>query len=148
MYKIDEDQEALEVTTRLDERMNLEQINVEGKRTTIIHKNYASRHLFDIERFVKDIVEGGWRGGFIDELTRYTKISKIRQLYLGKKYYDCVNDWLERYSDIYRYSTRVEAFYDVCKSMELTGPQPAFAFGSPEEIEFSTGCAIWTTLMH
>jgi hypothetical protein len=139
MYKINEDQEALEVTTRLDERMNLEQTNVDGKKMIIIHENYASQHLFGIERFVKDIVEGGWRGGFIDETTRYTKIQKVRQLYLGKKYYYRINDWLEWYSDMYRYSARVEAFYDACKSMGLTGDFPAFYFRSPEEVELGTG---------
>lgn len=139
MYEINEGQEALEVIARLDERMHLEQTDVNGKRMTIIHKGYASRHLFEIERFVRDIVEKGWRGGFIEEFTRYSKMLKIRELYLGKKYYRNVNTWLEQYSDIYRYSSRVEVFYDVCKSMGLIGQQPSFEFGLPGEMEFSTG---------
>jgi hypothetical protein len=139
MYEINEGQETLGVIARLDERMNLEQTDVDGKRMTIIHKGYASRHLFEIERFVKDIVEGGWRGGFMEEFTHYSKTPKIRELHLGKKYYRQVNNWLERYSDLYRYSTRVEAFYDACKSMGLIGQQPAFEFRLPGEMEFSTG---------
>lgn len=139
MYEINEDQEALEVIARLDERMHLEQTDVDGKKMTIIHKGYASRHLFAIERFVKDIVEKRWKGGFIEEFTRYSKMPRIRELYLGKKYYRHLNKWLEWYSDMYRYSSRVEAFYDTCKSMGMIGQQPSFEFGLPGEVEFRTG---------
>lgn len=132
MYEINEDQEALEVIVRLDERMNLEQTDVQGKRTTIIHKGYGARHLFHIEKFVRDI-EKGWKGGFIDETSRYSKVKKIRELRLGKCYYRLASDWLERYSDLYCYSARVEVFYDVCKEFELIGKYP-FCFGEPGEM--------------
>ncbi len=139
MYEIKEGQEALGVIARLDERMNLEQTDVDGKRMTIIHKGYASRHLFEIERFVRDIVEQGWRGGFIEECTRYSKMPRIRELYLGKRYYRHLNRWLEQYSDMYRYSARVEAFYDACQSMGLIGQQSTFEFRLPSKMEFSDG---------
>lgn len=129
MNEINEDQDELEVITRLDERMNLEQTDVQGKRMTIIHKGYGARHLFHIEKFVRDI-EKGWKGGFIEETSRYSKVKKIRELRLGKRYYRLVNDWIERYSDLYCYSARVEVFYDVCKEFELIGKYP-FCFGEP-----------------
>jgi hypothetical protein len=139
MYEINTDQEAREVITRLKERTHLEKNDVDGKRTITIHKGYASKHLFEIERFVRDIVEKGWRGGFIEECTRYSKMPRIRALYLASKYYGRVNNWLERYSDRYRYSTRVEAFYDACHSMGLIGQQPPFEFGQPDAWESITG---------
>ncbi|KVR14092.1 hypothetical protein WK11_29130 [Burkholderia ubonensis] len=116
--------------------MNLEETNVDGKRKTIIHKGYASRHLFNIEKFVQSI-ETGWRG-FVEEVTRYGRVKKIRELYLGKRYYRFVNDWLQRYSDLHRYSARVDAFYDVCKELGLIGERP-FAFGQPEDAARSDG---------
>jgi hypothetical protein len=139
MYETNEDQEALGVAARLDERMNLEQTDMNGKRTTVVHKGYASRHLFEMERFVKDIVEKGWKCGFIDESTHCSRASKIRELYLGKRYYYQLNSWLERYSDIYQYSPRVEAFYDTCKAMGLIGQESVFEFHLPEEIEAGSG---------
>lgn len=139
MYEINEDQEVLGIIARLDERINLETTTINGEKTTIIHKGYASRYLFQIERFVKDIVDKGWKGGFIEEYTRYSNAPKIRELYLGKEYYRHVNHWLERYSNIYRYSARVEAFYDACKSVGLIGERPVLEFGMPDEIESKTG---------
>lgn len=138
MYEINEIHEALGIATRLDERMNLEQTDMDGKRTTIIHKGYASRHLFEIERFVKDIVDEGWRCGFSEEPTGYAMAPDIRELYLGEQYYHQVNNWLYQYSDIYRYSTRVEAFYDACKAIGLLGQQLSFAFGLPGDWELNT----------
>ncbi|MCY1276837.1 hypothetical protein D9M68_294730 [compost metagenome] len=131
MYPNTENQEALEVIARLNERTHLEQTNVGGNRTIIIHKGYASKHLFHIEKFVQDI-EKGWEGGFIEEVTRYGGVKKIRELYLGKRYYRLLNDWIERYSDVHSYSSRVEAFYDVCKELCLIGEYP-FSFGEPNE---------------
>jgi hypothetical protein len=128
MEKITESQEALEVIARLDERLNLERPEVDGERPTIvIHKAYGSRYLFEIENFVKDI-QKGWNGGFLDELTRYAKVMKIRKLYLGKHYYRLLNSWLERYSDVHGYSTRVTVFYDVCKELGVISQYP-FSFG-------------------
>ncbi|CAL60687.1 conserved hypothetical protein [Herminiimonas arsenicoxydans] len=121
MYEINENREAPEVIARLDERMNLEQTDMDGKRMTIIHKGYASRHLFEIENFVKDIVHS--EGQHI----------------LGKKYYRQVNNWLDYYSEIYRYSTRVEAFYDACKSMGLIGSKRSFEFSLFDAMEISAG---------
>lgn len=42
MNNVNEDQEALEVIARLDERMNLEEIDIDGRRQVVIHKGYAS----------------------------------------------------------------------------------------------------------
>jgi hypothetical protein len=136
MYEINEDQDALEVIARLDERMNLEETDVNGKKTTIIHKGYASKHLFNIERFVQGI-EAGWKG-FVDEITRYGRVQKIRALFLGKRYYPCVNDWIGHYSDERYYSARVGVFYDACKQIGLIG-QHMFAFREPHEIARADG---------
>lgn len=127
-----DDQEALEVIARLNERTYLEQVNTDGNRTTIYHRGYASKHLFHIEKFVQDI-ERGWEGGFIEEVTRYGRVKKIRELYLGKRYYRLLNDWMERYSEVHGYSSRVEAFYDVCKELGLIG-EYSFSFGEPDEL--------------
>lgn len=132
MYNTEEDQEALEVIARLDERMNLEETDINGKSTIVIHNGYASRYLFGIEKFVKAI-QRGWKGGFIEEAARYSGIKTIRELYLAKKYYRSINDWIERYSIQYYYSARVELFYDVCKMMGLIG-QHNFYFKEPCEI--------------
>lgn len=142
MYKITEDQEALEVIARLDERINVEQTNVDGRRKTIIHKAYCAGHLFAIEQFVK-AVEEGWQGGFVEEVTCYAQVTKIRKLFLGKRYYRLVNSWLQQYSDIHRYSARVELFYDVCKEFGLLGER-RFWFGKPGEIASANG----TRYMH
>ncbi|MDN7437394.1 inovirus-type Gp2 protein [Burkholderia multivorans] len=127
-----EDQEALEVIARLDERTNIEETDIDGERRVFIHKGYASRHLFEIEKFVK-AVEKGW-GGFVDEITRYSRVRVIRELFLGKRYYRFMNDWLKRYSDVYHYSARVEVFYDVCKELGLIGHQYPFALSQPDEV--------------
>ncbi|WP_175861826.1 inovirus-type Gp2 protein [Burkholderia cepacia] len=136
MDNVTEDQEALEVIARLDERTNIEETDVCGHRQLIIHKGYASRHLFEIEKFVK-AVEKGW-GGFVDEITRYGRVRVIRELFLGKRYYRFVNDWIERYSDVHHYSARVEVFYDACKELGMIGKYP-FVFGLPGEIARSDG---------
>lgn len=127
-----DDQEALEVIARLNERTHLEKISVDGNITIIFHKGYASEHLFHIEKFVQDIEKGG-EGGFIEVVTRYARVKKIRELYLGKRYFRLLNDWIERYSDIHSYSARVEAFYEVCKELGLVGEYP-FSFGEPNEL--------------
>lgn len=139
MYKINENREVPEVIARLDERINLEQTDIDGMRTTIIHKGYASRHLFEIENFVKDILNEGWAHGLVRESQHHAVIVKIRWLRILKRYCRYVNNWLERYSDIYRYSTRVEAFYDVCKSMGLISQKQPFEFLMFDEMEITTG---------
>ncbi|WP_256858074.1 hypothetical protein [Burkholderia cenocepacia] len=118
MNNVNEDQEALEVIARLDERMNLEEIDIDGRRQVVIHKGYASRYLFAIEKFVQEI-EKGRKGSFIEETARYSGIKRIRELYFGKRYYRLVNEWLERYAEVYHYTARVEVFYDVCKELGL-----------------------------
>jgi hypothetical protein len=137
MYPNTEDQDALEVTTRLNERMNLEQTDVNGNKTIVIHKGYASKHLFNIEKFVLE-VEKGRKGGFVEVATRSTQAKRICALYLGKKYYRLLNDWLERYSDLYCYSARVEVFYDVCKQLGLIGWDP-FWFDEPGDFVGTDG---------
>jgi len=138
MHKIIEDQEALGVLACLDERLNLEQPEVNGKKSTIIiHQAYGSRHLFEIDSFVKDI---GKRGevGFIDEVTHYDGVGKIRSLYLGEQYYHLLTGWLDRYSDVHSYSTRVAVFFDVCRELGLIGKHP-FWFGKPEAVADANG---------
>ncbi|WP_423378109.1 hypothetical protein [Burkholderia sp. LMG 32019] len=133
MDNITKDQEALEIIACLGERINLEETEVDGRRKVFIHKGYASRYLFNIEKFVQDI-ENGRKGGFIEETARYSGIKRIRELYFGKRYYRSVNEWLERYADIYRYTARVDVFYDVCRDLGLIGHQYPFAFGFPDEV--------------
>ncbi|CAL62009.1 Conserved hypothetical protein [Herminiimonas arsenicoxydans] len=139
MYEINEDREAPEVIARLDKRVNIEQADMDGKRMTIIHKGYASRHLFEIEEFVKDIVKEGWRGGRIEEFTHHAEMVKTRGLSLSKTYCRQVNNWLDQYSEIYRYSTRVEVFYDACKAMGLIGQKRSFEFLLFGKLEIKTG---------
>ncbi|QEZ48020.1 inovirus-type Gp2 protein [Cupriavidus oxalaticus] len=131
MHKLTETREALGTLAYLDERTKLEQIEVEGKNTVIFHKDYESRHLFNIEMFVRDI-EKGSKGGFTVEVTRYGRV-KIHELHLGKQYYRLLNGWLEHYSDLYVYSARVNVFYDVCKEHGMIGEYP-FSFGEPNEL--------------
>jgi hypothetical protein len=129
--------DALEVIARLNERVNLEQVN-EGNGTVVkIHKGYGDMHLFSIEKFVSDI-ESGRRGGFHVYMTRYAKVTKVDELYFGKHYYSMLNGWLERYSDLFRYSERVEVFYFVCKEIGLIGEDP-FSFGNPDELVCADG---------
>lgn len=137
MHESTEDQEALEIISHLDERMNLEETNINGRSTVVIHKGYASRHLFGIEKFVKAI-QRGWKGGFVEETARYSGTKTIRELYLAKKYYRSMNDWIERYSDQYRYSVRVRVFYNVCVAMGFIGERNVY-FGEPGEVARSDG---------
>lgn len=137
MYNITKDQEALEVIARLDDRINLEEAEVDGRRQVFIHKGYASRYLFEIEKFVQSI-ESGKQGGFVEEVSRYSGVARIRPLYLGRYFYRLVNDWLQRYSNVHHYSARVEVFYDVCKELGMIEPYP-FVFGSPGEIARADG---------
>ena len=137
MYQNTEDQESLEVIARLNERTHLEQSDVDGKRALVTHKGYASKHLFHIEKFVQDI-ERRREGGFVEYVTRYGKVKKVCELYLGKRYYWSLNDWLERYSDLYCYSPRVEVFYGVCKELGLISPEP-YSFGQPDEFDCLDG---------
>ena len=132
MNEITEDQEALEVLARLDERTGLEQIAIDGKGVILADNGYAFRHLFDIEKFVK-FIERGRKGGFVEEKARYSGIKMIRELYLGKKYYRLLNEWIERYSNLYCYSARTEVFYDACKAMGLIG-EHNFYFKGPGDI--------------
>uniref|UniRef100_UPI00164235AB hypothetical protein n=1 Tax=Paraburkholderia sp. BCC1885 TaxID=2562669 RepID=UPI00164235AB len=120
-----------EVFDHLDDRINIEEAEIDGKLKAILHHGY--KHLFDIEKFVMAI-EKGWLGGFMDEVTDYAKTRKLRVLYLAKEYYSKVNTWLARYSDIPGYSERVTVFYDVCRDQGFIGRQ-SFAFGKPEEFD-------------
>ncbi|WP_050068490.1 inovirus-type Gp2 protein [Burkholderia cenocepacia] len=137
MDNLTEDQEALEVIARLDERTNLEEIDTGEHRKIIIHKGYASRHLFQIEKFVQ-CIESGKKGGFVEEASRYSGVKRIRQLYLGRYFYRLVNDWLQRYSDMHCYSARVEVFYDVCRELRMFEPY-SFVFRSPGEVARADG---------
>lgn len=130
MCDLNEDHEAVEVIARLDERANLELTDLNGKRTLIIHKGYLSRHLYRIERFVKEI-EQGCTDSFSIKYDRIGILPVLQELSLGKEYYPRLNTWLERYSDLYRYSARVEVFYDACKELGLLGT-PRFGFGQPD----------------
>ncbi|WP_080423501.1 YagK/YfjJ domain-containing protein [Burkholderia ubonensis] len=137
MNQNNEDRETLEVIAHLNERTCLEQTDIDGKRTTIIHKGYTSQHLFKIEKFVIEI-EKRREGGFAEEATRDGKTMKARELYLCKRYYGLLNDWLVRYSELYRYSARVEVFYDVCKELGFIGEYP-LRFEEPGEVVSADG---------
>lgn len=140
MTEIIEDLETLGIISQIDERINLEQTDEGGKTRTIIHKGYASGHLFAIEKFVRSI-SARWTGGFVEERAKYSGLTKLRELFLGKNFYSSMNDCIERHSNMYRYSARVEAFYDVCKEMGLLGPlgERLFDFGNPEHVHVRTG---------
>ena len=140
MNEMTETQDELEVIARLDERMNIERTHANGEMTTFIHNDYASGHLYMIEQFVKDI-EKGWKGGFIEEASRYSGVKIYREKYLDKHYYRLVNSWIRRYSGLYRYSARVEVFYDVCKKMTLLdcSDRERFWFGEPDETDMYCG---------
>jgi len=131
MYNTNEDHEAVEVIARLDERTNLELTDIEGKRTLIIHKGYRSGHLHRIERFVREI-EQGCTDAFAIKYDGVAILPVLQELYLGKEFYPRLNNWLERYSDLYRYSARVEVFYEACKELGLIGTR-RFVFGDPGE---------------
>lgn len=132
-----EDPEAREVLARLNERMYLTEAKINGKRKTVIREGHGDLYLYRIEQFVKAI-EQGWQGGFIEQRTRYSGVLKIKELFLGKHYYKQVNDWMQRYSPIYRYSTRVEAFYETCKDLGLIG-ECSFWLGEPGDIASADG---------
>lgn len=131
MYNTNEDHEAVGVIARLDERTNLELTDLNGKRTLIIHKGYRSRHLHRIERFVREI-EQGCTDAFAIQYGGAGILPVLRERHLGRQYYPRLNTWLERYSDLYRYSARVEVFYDACKALGLIGAR-RFVFGDPGE---------------
>jgi len=137
MHQSKEDLEVLEVIARLDERLNLEEVNVGGKRKTAIHKGYSSQYLFRIEKFVKAI-QHERKGGFIEKKSGYSGIKTIGELYLAREYYRSINEWIERYSDLYRYSARVEVFYSACKAMGLIGECNIY-FREPGEIARGDG---------
>ncbi|MFM0488285.1 hypothetical protein [Paraburkholderia graminis] len=94
-------------------------------------------HLFEIEKFVRDI-EKGFKGGFVEVVDRYGRVKDVRELYLGKRYYRLLNNWLERYSEGYCYSARIEVFYDVCKGLGLLHPDP-FPIGEPVDFDCAGG---------
>ncbi|HDR9240035.1 inovirus-type Gp2 protein [Burkholderia vietnamiensis] len=127
-HEIPQDREMFD---RLDDRINIEEVEIDGKQKIILLHGY--RHLFDIEKFVTAI-EKGWIGGFIDEVKQYSKRRTLRVLHLGQQYYRKLNTWLERYSDIPRYSERVTVFYDVCRDLGFVST-PMNYFGKPEEFD-------------
>ncbi|CAJ2794550.1 inovirus-type Gp2 protein [Burkholderia pseudomallei] len=120
-----------EVFDRLDDRINIEEAEINGKKRIVLLHGY--KHLFDIEKFV-NAIEKGWLGGFLNETSVYSGRRRLRVLYLGKQYYRKLNTWLERYSDIPRYSERVTVFYDVCRELGFVAT-PMNYFGKPEEFD-------------
>ncbi|MEZ0606171.1 hypothetical protein ACAX43_29200 [Paraburkholderia sp. IW21] len=142
MTEITKDLETLGIISQVDERINLEQTDDDGKIRTIIHMGYASRHLFTIEKFVKTL-ENRWTGGFIEERAKYSGLMQLRELFLGKNFYRSMNDCIGRYSSMYRYSARVEAFYDTCKEIGLLDPfgERHFNFEEPHHVHVRTGMA-------
>jgi len=131
------DHDLREVEARLDERMNLEQVEDNGRKINIIHKHFGARFLYEIERFVKDI-DSSKSGGYEEYVTGYGRVRKIRELYLGMTYYKMINQWLKRYSDIYIYSVRVDAFYDACKKLGLIRKE-VFQFNNQDDIDMASG---------
>lgn len=119
-----QDNEALAIIVQADQRLNLECTEIDGKRTTIIHKGYDSRHLFEIEEFVKAIVDEELQ----KEFTRSLKTVAALGLALFQQYGFKVNNWLHCYTKVHRYSPRVEAFYKVCESMGLLNPSASCDF--------------------
>lgn len=132
MHDINEGQEALEVSARLNESDSIKDTNEGEEGMTGIPRRYSSRHLFRIERFVDDILKDKWQGGYVEEISRLSGLRRVRELYLGHRYYRQMNQWMERYSNRYHYSIRVTAFYDACKGLGLIGQTP-FVFGEPGE---------------
>lgn len=135
MHTITEDSETLRVLAYLDERTKLEKTELEGKHTVIVHKGYASNHLFMIEKFIQDI-ERGRRKESLDDGSCLGTVKTVSQL--CSKYYHLLNDWLQRYSDVHRYSPRVEAFYGACKALNLIGGDP-FWFDQPDDVANTDG---------
>jgi len=135
MYATTEDSEALGILAYLDERTKLEQTEVCGKTTVTIHKGYASKHLFIIEQFVQDI-ELRFQGEFLGKEYCLGKRMTVPVLY--EKYSPLLNDWLQRYSGVHRYSPRVEAFYDACMEVGLIDGDP-FWFDQPDDIANADG---------
>ncbi|RQT30493.1 inovirus-type Gp2 protein [Burkholderia contaminans] len=131
MEENDNTPHAREVLHRVDDRINLEESEIDGKKKIVLLHGYM--HLFEIEKFVIAI-EKGWIGGFTDEVSHYSQQRKLRVLYLAKHYYRKLNTWLERYSDIPRYSERVTVFYDVCRELGFVAT-PMNYFGTPEEFD-------------
>lgn len=131
MYNTNEDHEAVEVIARLDKRINIEISDLAGERTVTFHKGFRSSHLYRIEKFVKEI-ELGRTDAFAIQYGGAGILPVLQERYLGKQYYPRLNNWLERYSDLYRYSARVEVFYDACKELGLIGTR-RFVFGDPRE---------------
>lgn len=138
MSEINEDRNALEVIARLDERVNLERQDVNGKKKAVIREGYSWRHLFVIEKFVIDIERIGWQRGCEERTSHYTEVKGAGELHLVKVYYCMVNGWLKRYSEKFRYSARVDVFYEVCRELCLIGEYPVF-FYEPDDIACADG---------
>ncbi|RRW87962.1 inovirus Gp2 family protein [Pandoraea apista] len=130
MYNFNEDHEAVEVITRLGKRIHLDVSDLGGERKLTIHKGFRSSHLYRIERFVKEI-EQGRTDSFAIRYDGVGILPVLQKCHLGKVHYPRLNDWIEHYSDLYRYSAHVEVFYDACKELGLLGT-PRFAFGQPD----------------
>lgn len=124
-----------EVLARLDDRANIEETDIDGKKRVVVHHGF--KHLFEIEKFVMAI-EKGWLGGFIDETTMHGKRRKLRVLYLAKQHYHKLNIWLNRYSGNAYYSERVTIFYEVCLELGFIGISTNY-FGKPEEFDHRHG---------
>lgn len=117
-----EDSEIREVIARHNERTSIEQITVNGKSMIALHEQ--SLHLYEIEKFVRSIENDDALGlGFAKRVSKYNGAVRLRRLPHGRKY-DRINVWVNKHSDLYRYSERVEVFYDVCKELGMFDVNP------------------------
>lgn len=136
MLEMNNDQDALEALTRLDERLTQDVFIVDGKRKGILHRSI--RYLFDIEQFVIDIETEYAKNG----RARGIRLSvdgrgypNIKMFKIGKKYYGKLDEWIGRYSDKHRYAPKIEAFYEACKELGLLGGKKRFWFGSLDDTD-------------
>ncbi len=136
MYSITKNPEALAIIAQLDERANVEEVTTDGCKIRYFHEDYQSLSLYSIEIFVTEIKDGR-DGGFIESIGIYGR-RKMRELYLAKKYYRQLNNWIEQCSNIYRYSERVEVFYSFCREYAKLRKHPLL-FGEPEDLASADG---------
>ncbi|ONN64985.1 inovirus-type Gp2 protein [Herbaspirillum sp. VT-16-41] len=115
-------------------------VGISGSMAVTRCDAWSNSQLYMIEQFVTDI-EKGWAGGFTEECAKYSGIKTYRQLFLGKRYYHLLNSWIRAYSGLYRYSARVQLFYEVIEAMNLfdcMGKIP-FRFGDPGQTDAYQG---------
>ncbi|MGN3963220.1 hypothetical protein ACS0ZG_09555 [Burkholderia gladioli] len=130
MNSIIEDLDTQEVLARHDERNRCEEIEINGRKTTLRH--HSMRYLFEVEQFVKAIEDEFEKKervkGVHEEFDKRGRL-QTKKLPLGKKYYGKLNEWIERYREGARYSAHVEAFHDACKELGILGGRKRFWFG-------------------